>query len=77
MASAPWRLHSLLTQLVSATIPPGKLVHGPYVFYPCMETKPGLKTAFVSILNADTILNWTIMNEREAVEQGQSVYAYV
>lgn len=42
-----------------------------------METKPGLKTALVSILNADTILNWTIMNEREAVEQGQSVYAYV
>ena len=77
MASAHWCLHSLLTQLVSATILPGKLVHGPYVFYLCMETKPGLKTVLVSILNADTILNWTIMNEREAVEQGQSVYACV
>lgn len=29
--------------------------------------------ALVSILNADTILYWTIMNETEAVEQGQSV----
>lgn len=28
--------------------------------------------AKVSILSADTILNWNIINETEAVEQGQN-----